>query len=325
MRRFAVLAAVSFALAAPGWAAAGAPVVPSGAWGLALGQVGESWAVAANGQAVRVAVVDSGVRASDPELSGALAPGYDFVAGAAVDAQAAADPFGHGSAVAEVIGGRPGPTGEAVGICWWCTIIPVRVLDASGSGNGDAIAAGIRWAADSGARVINLSVVLNGSIPAVADAIVYAESHDVLVVAAAGNDASDTPSYPASYPGVVAVAAVDNTRSLYAWSRRGAWITLGAPGCSAVNGADFCGTSAAAAFVSGVAALAFAAKPSASAAEVRAALVERAAPSANGVPVVDARAVVSAFVPAAVAPAKVQRAPVKAKPKKHRPKPRRRK
>ena len=85
--------------------------------------------------------------------------------------------------------------------------MPVKVLDASGVGTAQGVADGIRWAVDHGANVINMSFVLSGPDQGVADSIAYAESKGVVVVAAAGNGGSDDPTYPASYPGVVSVAA----------------------------------------------------------------------------------------------------------------------
>ena len=110
--------------------------------------------------------------------------------------------------------------------------------------------------------MINLSFVLSGPDADVEAAIAYAHAQGVLVVAAAGNAGSGDATYPASYPFVVSVAATDDADQLYPWSSHGSWVTLAAPGCSmttALGGgfATFCGTSAAAPVVAGLAALGY--------------------------------------------------------------------
>ncbi len=227
-------------------------------WGLTDVGAPAAWALAGPVRPVVVAVVDSGVDASQPDLQGALVQGADFA-----DATGStADQYGHGTMVAGVIAAR-GNNGQGVaGACWTCYVMPIKVLGADGSGTADAITAGIRWATDHGANVINMSFILSGPDQGVEDAIAYAHEHGVLVVAAAGNSSDDAPTFPASYPGVVSVAATDATGELYPWSTHGSWVTLAAPGCTvttAMGGgfAPFCGTSAAAPLVAGLAALAY--------------------------------------------------------------------
>jgi subtilisin family serine protease len=123
------------------------------------------------------------------------------------------------------------------------------------------MADGIRWAVDHGASVINLSLVLSGDDATVRGAVGYAIDKGVLVVAAAGNASNDAQTFPASYPGVVSVAATDSGDHAYPWSTYGAWVSVAAPGCSmstAPGGSfgEFCGTSAAAPLVAGLAGLA---------------------------------------------------------------------
>jgi subtilisin family serine protease len=135
------------------------------------------------------------------------------------------------------------------------------VIGADGAGTAADIAEGIVWAADHGARVINMSFVMSGSDYGVAAALEHARSKGALIVAAAGNNGSADATFPASQPGVVSVTGTDASDSRYQWASYGSWVTLAAPGCSqstqAGGGyADFCGTSSAAAFASGIAALA---------------------------------------------------------------------
>ncbi len=248
-------------------------------WGLRQVQAPAAWALMP--RALRpavVAVVDSGVDPSSPDLQGALVPGADF----ADSTGSTVDQYGHGTMVAGVIAAR-GDNGQGVaGVCWACMIMPIKVLDASGAGSAAGVAQGIRWAADHGANVINMSFVLSGPDADVEAAIAYAHTRGVLVIAAAGNAGSEDATYPASYPFVVSVAATDDAELLYPWSSHGSWVTLAAPGCSmttALGGgfANFCGTSAAAPIVAGLAALGYEAGAS-SEAELEAALERTAKP-----------------------------------------------
>ena len=196
-----------------------------------------------NPSAAVVAVVDSGVTAGAFGLQGRVLPGYDFVNS---DADAT-DDNGHGTMIGDIIAST----------CPTCKILPVKVLGADHTGDWPTIAQGITWAADHGADVINLSVGAPRAPENVAAATAYAVAKGVIVVAAAGNDGRDESFYPAMYAGVVSVAGVDQNASRYDWSNYGSWVTVEAPGCAPTNGAaDFCGTSAAAPFISGIAGLA---------------------------------------------------------------------
>lgn len=233
----------------PGW---------TGEWGLQ--QIGAplAWGLLPSSRPVVVAVVDTGVDPSQPDLQGALVPGADF----ADDSGSTADQFGHGTMVAGVIAARGNNGVGVAGACWSCLVMPIKVLDSSGTGTAESVAEGVRWAVDHGANVVNMSFVLSGPDQGVADAIAYAEAKGVVVVAAAGNAGATDPTYPASYPGVVSVAATDPAGNLYSWSSYGPWVSVAAPGCtvSTVMGGgigQFCGTSAAAPLVAGLAGLAF--------------------------------------------------------------------
>jgi subtilisin family serine protease len=254
----------------PGW---------SQEWGLSQIGAPAAWHVSTGSKPVVVAVVDSGVDPSQPDLQGALVQGADFADGTG----STADQYGHGTMVAGVIAARPDNGVGGAGICWTCVVMPVKVLGADGTGTAAAIAGGIRYAADHGASVISMSFVLSGPDAGVESALAYAHSRGVLLVAAAGNTGSDSPTYPASYPDVVSVAAVDPTGALYPWSARGPWVTLAAPGCAyttVLGGGftpSFCGTSAAAPLVAGLAGLALSAG-NGSTAGVESALEQTAVP-----------------------------------------------
>jgi subtilisin family serine protease len=259
-------------------------------WGLHQLDLPRAWDLTRGAPGVVVAVIDAGVDATHPDLRAAVLPGID-VTGRSGDT---GDPEGHGTAVAGIIASRTDNVTGQAGVCWNCEILPIRVLDANGAGDTSVVATGIVNAVDLGARVINLS--LGGPTPtqALADAVAYAQQKGVVVVAAAGNSATVTPFYPAAYAGVVAVAASDPGRRLYAWSDHGDWVSLAAPGCNVaptLNGgyADFCGTSSAAPIVAGLAALAISAVPAATGAQIIAAL-EKAALPIGGVRYGSARA-----------------------------------
>jgi len=213
-----------------------------------------AWQVTTGSSASVVAVVDSGVQADHPALAGRVLPGYDFVHGD-TDTN---DDNGHGTAVAGIVGS----------VCPSCRILPVKVLDEHRVGEWPTIAAGIVWAADNGAQVINLSVGGAHTVDELGAAIAYALSKGVIVVAAAGNNGSDQSFYPASYPGVISVAAIDENGARSSFSNFGAGVTVAAPGCATApwlaSGytADFCGTSTASPYVAGLAGLAHSFDPS---------------------------------------------------------------
>lgn len=190
----------------------------------------------ARGDGVVVAVIDTGVSAADVPARGvrgvrdlagtAFVPGYDFVA----DSPDASDLHGHGTHVAGTIAQTTNNGYGVAGIAPRAKIMPLRVLDAQGRGSTADIADAIRFAARNGAHVINLS--LGGPLPSrvLSDAVQYARSRGVVVVAAAGNSGSDRPGYPAAYDGVIAVAATQYDRTATFYSNWGRHIDIAAPG-----------------------------------------------------------------------------------------------
>jgi subtilisin family serine protease len=217
-----------------------------------------------------LAVVDSGVTLDHPELAGRLLPGRDV----ANDDNDPDDFYGHGTQVATVAAATGDNGAGMAGLAWRGRILPVKVLDSRGTGRDSDIAAGIVWAADHGADVINLSLFGRSSSQTVRAAIEYAQGLDAVVIAAAGNDHSSAKMYPAAYDGVIAVSAVDAAGDLASFSNYGPWIDLAAPGVDVLAGwADGTyrkveGTSFAAPLVSGVAMLARARFPDEDAAAI---------------------------------------------------------
>jgi subtilisin family serine protease len=282
----------------------GDPLVAD-SWALQAIHATAAWARTTGSPDVVVAVLDTGVDATQPDLAGALVPGVDLVS----DDAEPQDDHGHGTQVAGIVAARAGNGIGAAGICGRCSVMPVKVIAADGTGTSDDVAAGLRWAVDHGARVVNLSFVLSAPDANVVDAIRYAQEHGVVVVGAAGNDGATSPVFPAAEAGVVSVAATDEGNAPYAWSGRGPWVRVAAPGCApaTVAGgsyANLCGTSAATAVVSGLAALALSARPGVTAAEAVQALEAGAVPVGDTVATgrVDAAATVGLLAPA-VAPA----------------------
>jgi subtilisin family serine protease len=221
----------------------------------------------ARGAGVVVAVVDTGIDLTHPLLSGSVEPtGFDFIDGdfdpseerdfedndsdGLVDEQ-----FGHGTFVASLV----------LAVAPEARILPVRSLNDEGVGTTSTIAAGIVWAADHGARIINVSVDIPSAPDAVKEAIRVAESRDIVVVGAAGNDGDMQVIFPARFSAVIGVTATDASGIVPDFANVGSQVSLVAPGVdligaypiseSAFGTARWSGTSFAAPIVSGAAAL----------------------------------------------------------------------
>lgn len=191
--------------------AASADWVRDEQWYLSQLDAGTAWQYA-SGRGVVVAVVDSGVDATHPDLVGQVLPGADFVRGSPADGRD--DPVGHGTSVAAIIAGR-GDDGDGVkGLAPKAKILPVRVLDDDNKYDDAAVVAqGVRWAVDHGASVVNLSLGGAAYSHILAASIAYAATHDVVVVACTGNRSGTSVEsgevwYPAREPGVIAVAGL---------------------------------------------------------------------------------------------------------------------
>ncbi|WP_089307060.1 S8 family serine peptidase [Geodermatophilus pulveris] len=224
---------------------------------------------------VVVAVLDTGV-APHPELAGVLVPGRNFTTspGGELDTT---DRQGHGTHVAGTVAADA--ASDVEGVAHGVRVMPVKVLGDDGSGSSSAVNSGIIWAAENGADVINMSLGGPGGAGLFASAVDYARSRGVTVVAAAGNDNTSTPSYPAAEPGVISVAAVDAQQARASFSNSGSTVDLAAPGVGILSThldgslASLNGTSMASPHVAGVAALVEAAAPGLTPDQVERALV----------------------------------------------------
>jgi subtilisin family serine protease len=274
-------------------------------WALRDARVPRAWRTSVGGD-VTVAVLDTGIDASHPELAGNLWTNPGEIAANGVDDDHngfvddvhgadmvngdgdPADGAGHGTAVAGVIGGRGDNTTGISGVAWRIRLMGVKVLPDEGYGTTASLVAGLRYALSNGARVVNMS--LNGADRSLAleEAIAAAEAQGVLVVTSAGNDGADrdsVPSYPASInsPAIVSVASSDRSGRLgYASAYGASSVDIAAPGDNILTTdlhgryGTHSGTSFAAAYVTGAAALLASAQPAASGSQLRGALVASA-------------------------------------------------
>lgn len=175
-----------------------------------------------------VAVIDTGVDGRHVDLKPRLLAGKDYVD---TSRDGRTDPHKHGTHVAGIVAATAGNNEGIAGLAPESRILPVRVLNETGVGVNSHVAAGIIWAADNGAHVINLSLG-GGYHNATSTAVAYAISRGVTVVAAGGNNRSggSPTSYPAAYPGVVAVAATTASDTSAPFSNIGSYIDVAAPG-----------------------------------------------------------------------------------------------
>ncbi|MFD1772927.1 S8 family peptidase [Paenibacillus rhizophilus] len=195
-------------------------------WNLPAIETSRGWNLSKGSNKVTVAVVDTGVQADHPDLKGQLLPGYNAI----TPKGKPDDDVGHGTHVCGIIGALVNNSEGVAGISWYNKILPVKVLDSSGAGTTYSVAEGIIWAADHGAKVINLSLGNYADSQFLHDAIKYAYDRDVLLVSASGNDNTERPGYPAAYPEVLAVAATNASGERASFSNYGDYIDVSAPG-----------------------------------------------------------------------------------------------
>jgi type VII secretion-associated serine protease mycosin len=272
-----LVAGIALALAATAAPAASADLLRNREWPLAALHVPQAWKWSKGG-GVTVAVLDTGVDGRHPDLIGRVIQGPDYTG----HSRRPGSPYWgrHGTAMASIIAGHghgPGRAAGVVGIAPHAKILSIRVTwenddpertnHARVDQTKDAVAKGIRYAVDHGAQIINMSLgggktIYNGN-PAEADAVRYALGKGAMLIASAGNDGAglNRRNYPAAYPGVTAVGAVDKTLRPARFTNRHDYVSVAAPGVDIVSadaGRSYVqgtGTSPSAAIVAGIAAL----------------------------------------------------------------------
>ena len=245
-------------------------------WGMRKVNAPAAWDLTRGRAEVTVAVLDTGVNRFHSDLLGKVFVGTNFS-----DSPTTDDRIGHGTHVAGIIGADTDDSTGVAGLGWNTTIRSIKVLDDAGEGNFSDVAAGIQEAITSGAKVVNMSFAGTTFSSAIRDAVADARAAGLVVVAATGNEGAMERTYPASYDGVIGVVATDRNDAVPAFTNRGTWASIGAPGVDIVSTyqsdwAAFSGTSMAAPHVAAAAALLFAAHPEFTGDQVRARLGESA-------------------------------------------------
>ncbi|MDO8689684.1 MAG: S8 family serine peptidase, partial [Dehalococcoidia bacterium] len=250
-------------------------------WNMSKINAPSAWDITMGSSNIIVAVVDTGIDTSHPDRPQNLILGADYIADPTGATKVSGDPQGHGTHVSGIVAARTNNGIGAAGVAPGASLMSVRVLDASGSGDTDTTAKGIVYAVDHGAKVVNLSLSGFDSSTVEEDAVNYAYSKGVMIVAAAGNCfvagsgclVANPMMYPAALPHVVAVAATDSSDNHTFYSEEGSYVDLAAPGggsssdaiWSTCTGSNYCqkaGTSMASPHVAGVAALVWSVNPS---------------------------------------------------------------
>jgi thermitase len=222
-------------------------------WSLPKIDALDAWTINTGSSSVIIAILDTGVDATHPDLASQIVPGWNVYN----NSSDTSDVYGHGTAVA---GAAAAASNNAIGVtsvAWGCKIMPVRISDTSGQASESAIASGLSWAANHGARIANISYYVTGS-RTISSAAKSFQSKGGVVIAAAGNYGISESTGDDPY--IVTVGATDPSDILYTWSSRGNNLDLVAPGnvFTTLMGGSYGtggGTSFAAPVVAGVAAL----------------------------------------------------------------------
>ncbi len=202
-------------------------------WNLKAIDVEKAWQKT-KGKGITIAVIDTGVSKVDDLKNTNFVKGYDFVN----DREDASDDNGHGTHVAGTIAQSTNNNFGVAGIAYEANIMPLKVLGASGGGTISDIAEAIIFAADNGANIINMSLGGGGESKLMQEAIDYAYSKGVVIIAASGNSNRNAAFYPARYPKVIAVSATGSTNEKAPYSNYGAGVDIAAPGGAIAKGGD---------------------------------------------------------------------------------------
>ncbi|UCH42291.1 MAG: S8 family serine peptidase, partial [Dehalococcoidales bacterium] len=227
-------------------------------WALSRIRVSGLWQLTSGRPETMVAIVDTGIDSNHEELKGKVVAEVNFTSSSTTQ-----DLNGHGTHIAGIVVSSSNNNLGVAGLAPEARLMNVKVADYNGICQADAVAKGIIWAVDNGARVINISLELSQPSLKLEKAVDYAWASGVVVVAAAGNYGGGQPAYPACYENCVAVAATRQDDTLAPLSNNGDWVDVAAPGFNIYstlpeNSYGYkSGTSFATAYVSGLAALLF--------------------------------------------------------------------
>ena len=231
----------------------------SSQWHLPRISAPNAWTINKGDAIIRIAILDTGVDPAHSDLYSRLVPGWNFYD----NNSNTSDVHGHGTKVAGTASASSNNGLGVTGVSWETLIMPIRVTDSAGYATYSALASGLNWAANNGARVANMSFDVTGS-STVAAAAQYFQGKGGVVASSAGN--SGTASTLAPSPYIITVSATDPNDAIYSWSTTGNRVTISAPGCvtTTFNGNTYggaCGTSFSSPIVAGVAALLLSTNP----------------------------------------------------------------
>ena len=235
-------------------------------WHLNTIQAPSAWNTT-TGSTTPIAMVDSGVDSTHPDLASKIVAGWNFVSGNST----IVDTMGHGTTTAGAVGAIGDNAVGVAGVTWKNPIMPLIVVDSTGYAPYSSIANAIMYAADHGARIVNVSIGGSSASSTLQNAVNYAWNKNTVVFASSGNGGLNAPYYPAGCQNVVAVGATDSNDVLASWSNYGTFLGLTAPGVNiytTANGGGYTymsGTSYSSPIAAGVAALVLAQNPSLSA------------------------------------------------------------
>ncbi len=239
-------------------------------WHLPMIAAPDGWDYTTGSQSVPIAIIDSGVDPTHPDLAGNLIAGYNFL-GNNTDTQ---DIQGHGTAVAGSAAAMTDNITGVAGVAWNSPIMPLVVVNTDGSATYYDIAQAINYAADQGVRIMNISLGGSSSSSTLQNAVNYAWNKGAVIIAAASNYSTDTPYYPAACANVVAASATTSSDTFASFSNYGTWVDISAPGASILTTSrgggygSWSGTSFSSPITAGVAALILSANPSLTNAQV---------------------------------------------------------